>query len=390
MEGRIDTYPFEMSIAAAPVEAPLRADAAVEDKMKSAPTLPLVHRFDPLTDSRWDSFLQKHPRASLFHSSPWLRALNLTYGYAVNGYTTSPPERELENGLVACRVESWLTGRRLVSLPFSDHCEPLVDRAEDVASIIARLEEETREEQWRYVELRSFNPTPIPCSVCMTSTQYCFHEIDLRPTIQEIFANFHKDSIQRKIRRAEREKLGYEEGSSDKLLAEFYDLLTTTRRRHHVPPQSKAWFQNLRSCFQDAFKIRIARRENKPLAAMLTLKHKDTMVYKYGGSDAANNNLGPMHLVYWKAIQDAKASGLKFFDLGRTDAGQAGLITFKNRWGANQYSLTYSRFALLEYPAHLFEQSPSKVGAITARKVIALLPNRFLSLIGRALYKHIG
>src|SRR5271166_5866777 len=123
MEGRIDTYPFEMSIAA-PVELPLCANAAVEDKMKSRPTLPLVHRFDPLTDPRWDSFLQKHPRASLFHSLPWLRALNLTYGYPVNGYTTSLPDSRLENALVACRVESWLTGRRLVSLPFSDHCEP--------------------------------------------------------------------------------------------------------------------------------------------------------------------------------------------------------------------------------------------------------------------------
>ena len=37
----------------------------------------------------------------------------------------SPPDEPLENGFLFCRVESWLTGRRLVSLPFSDHCEPL-------------------------------------------------------------------------------------------------------------------------------------------------------------------------------------------------------------------------------------------------------------------------
>jgi CelD/BcsL family acetyltransferase involved in cellulose biosynthesis len=377
-----------MSVTTAPVETPC-TEPVVENTMKSSISCP-VHRFDPLNDSRWERLVQKHERASLFHSSPWLRALSSTYGYRVDGYTTSSPTEELANGIVACRVDSWLTGRRLVSLPFSDHCEPLVDRPEDVASIVARLEEEMRAEKWRYIELRSFNPIPLPRSLCLTTTQYSFHEVNLQPPLPEIFSSFHKDSIQRKIRRAEREQLGYEEGSSEKLLDEFYDLLTTTRRRHHVPPQSREWFQNLRNCFQDAFKIRIARKDKKPIAAMLTLRHKKTMVYKYGGSDSAYNNLGPMHLLYWKAIQDGKASGLQFFDLGRTDAGQAGLITFKNRWGAKQFSLTYSRFALLEYPAHLFEQSPSKVGATTARKVIALLPNRVLSLIGKALYKHIG
>ena len=87
-----------------------------------------VHRFEPLNDARWDEFLGRHSRASLFHSTPWLKALNQTYDYPVVGYTTCEPGEELKNALVFCRVESWLTGRRLVSLPFSDHCEPLVDR----------------------------------------------------------------------------------------------------------------------------------------------------------------------------------------------------------------------------------------------------------------------
>lgn len=358
--------------------------------MRDKPALPLVHRFDPLADARWDSFVQRQARASVFHSSPWLRALQQTYGYPVVGLTTSAPGQEIENAVVFCRVESWLTGRRLVSLPFSDHCEPLVDRPEDLVAIITSVEEEMRKEKWRYVEIRSFSENPMSCSLCLTKTQYSFHEIDLQPSLPELFASFHKDSIQRKIRRAEREKLDYDEGISDKLLAEFYDLLTTTRRRHHVPPQSKEWFENLRAGFKDDFKIRIARRDGQALATMLTLRHKDTMVYKYGGSDVRHNNLGSMHLLYWRAIQDAKALGLRFFDLGRTDAGQAGLITFKKRWGARQLPLTYSRFALLEYPNHLFEQSPSKVGASIPRMLIAVLPNRVASLIGKLLYKHIG
>ena len=69
------------------------------------------------------------------------------------------------------------------------------------------------------------------------------------------------------------------------------------------------------------------------MAGMLTLRHGDTLVYKYGCSNRSFNNLGGMHLLYWQAIQEAKAAGLRRFDFGRTDIDQQGLITFKKRWG---------------------------------------------------------
>src|SRR5688572_17255493 len=36
---------------------------------------------DPLTDDRWPDFLERHPRASVFHSRGWLEALKRTYRY---------------------------------------------------------------------------------------------------------------------------------------------------------------------------------------------------------------------------------------------------------------------------------------------------------------------
>ena len=333
--------------------------------------------------------MSRHPRASLFHSSPWLKALNETYGYEVVGYTTSAPNEELENALVFCRVESWLTGRRLVSLPFSDHCEPLVDRQEDLQALIASLEEETRREKWNYVEMRPLTQLAVATPLRPT-THYTFHELDLQADLETIFGNLHKDSIQRKIRRAEREKLSYEEGSSEPLLDDFYRVVELTRRRHRLPPQPKKWFQNLMSCFGDALKIRIARKDGQAVAAMLTVRHKDALIYKYGGSDARYNKFGGMHLLYWASIRDAKSSGLRTFDLGRTDADQAGLITFKSRWGAKQSLLTYSRYAPAGDSSHMFDVSHSKESSGPARKLLAYLPNRLVSFLGRALYKHVG
>ena len=188
-----------LKLLAESLPTPLVLHAGISAPCKS--TAEVAHRFDPLNDHRWDAFLARHPRASLFHSTPWLKALNQTYGYPVIGYTTAAPNEELTNAMVFCRVESWLTGQRLVSLPFSDHCEPLVEQQDDLQALIASVEEETRREKWRYFEVRPLTPIQASTSLRLTTLGYRFHELDLRPDLATIFANLHKDSTQRKIRR---------------------------------------------------------------------------------------------------------------------------------------------------------------------------------------------
>src|SRR5580692_539805 len=345
---------------------------------------------EPLKDGRWDSFLAKHPRASLFHSSAWLAALNRTYGFRPIAYTTSSAGDVLENAIVFCRVESWLTGRRLVSLPFSDHCEPLVDTSEDQALLTAALMRKVSQERWSYAELRPLEPFEVTTTLPRTAATYAFHQLDLWPGIDTIFENFHKSSTQRKIRRAEREGLVYREGSTQALLDDFYRLFTLSRKRQGLAPQSKAWFANLMECFGDALKVRVAFKDEQPIAAMITIRHKDTMTYKYGCSDVGFNRLGSMHLLFWNAIQEAKFSGLRFLDFGRTDADQQGLITFKNRWGATQSLLTYSRYGAAKKSTHIFDLYSSEWKTKAAKYGLKHISPTLLPLIGQMIYKHIG
>jgi CelD/BcsL family acetyltransferase involved in cellulose biosynthesis len=350
----------------------------------------VAHSIDPLQDRRWDEFVWRHPHASVFHSSAWLEALSRTYGYKPVAYTTSRAGQELENGMVFCRVESWLTGRRLVSLPFSDHCEPLVDTPQEFEAITASLEQEFLREKWRYIEVRPLRQLEIVTSLPHLTIPYTFHQLDLRPDIETLFRNCHKNSTQRKIVRAEREGLQYREGRTEELLDNFYTLLANTRKRHHRPPQPRHWFVNLISCFGDALKIRIALQGARPVAAVLTIRHKDTLVYKYGGSDSQSNHLGGMHLLLWRSIQEAKSAGLDCFDFGRSEAGQDGLITFKKRWGTTQANLIYSRYGLSDHVAHMFESTAGNWKARVAKRMLAHMRPSMLSLAGRALYRHVG
>jgi hypothetical protein len=117
-----------------------------------------VYEIDPLRDPRWPEFLQRKPCASVFHTRGWLEALKRTYGYEPVAYTTSSPTTsDLANGWVFCRVRSCLTGNRLVSLPFSDHCDPLVEQPEHYEELLGMLRHEREERRWKYIECRPAN-----------------------------------------------------------------------------------------------------------------------------------------------------------------------------------------------------------------------------------------
>src|SRR5579862_5749629 len=113
----------------------------------------LVAVLNPLEDSRWDAFIKKHQQSSVFHSTGWLEALHRTYGYHPVVLSTSS-QGSLDNGLVFCEIDSWITGRRWVSLPFSDHCEPLTRQISDAYAFLSALAELLHRERLRYFETR--------------------------------------------------------------------------------------------------------------------------------------------------------------------------------------------------------------------------------------------
>lgn len=159
-------------------------------------TLPIkAYSLDPLSDSRWPGFVHDHPRSSVFHSLPWLEALRRTYRYQPVAFTTSPPGAALQNSIVFCSIDSWLTGRRLVSLPFSDHCEPLFDfeSESDMTAIRDLLLEESRRKKLRYVELRPLNSPALVGLGLRCCRNYIVHRLDLTPGLDVLYRNLHKE-----------------------------------------------------------------------------------------------------------------------------------------------------------------------------------------------------
>jgi Acetyltransferase (GNAT) domain len=369
-----------------------------------------MYWIDPVRDPRWADLIARHPQASLFHTPSWLEALHRTYGYRPVALTSAPPGADLVDGIPFCEVKSWISGSRLVSLPFSDHCQPLLQNMEDLAPFTEHLRRDCNRLRWEYVELRlagqtNFGPqspnAPVKSegqheensAVSLNDSvsgfakydEYNFHKIDLRTDLKTLFNSLHKSCIQRKIHRAEREGLAYEAGRSESNLTKFYRLLLLTRRRHGLPPQPLTWFRNLRDCLGEGLTIRIASQKSQPIAAILTLQYKGTIVYKYGCSDAAFHSLGAMPMLFWKTIQTGKQHGAQELDLGRSDLDNQGLTAFKRHLGASCSELTYFRLGRDRNHA-----STSVLPWQIARSVFARMPGRLAQIAGSVLYRHMG
>jgi hypothetical protein len=347
-----------------------------------------IHTFNPLVDNRWDAFVACHPRASAFHQRAWLDALFRTYGYEPVVFTTSSPTTELRNGLVFCHVKSWLTGHRLVSLPFSDHCEPLCDSSEEMDSLIRYSQAVLERQGWQYLELR-----PVNEDFCQTDAgtsfrpagNYFLHVVDLGPDLGDIFRSLDRDSVQRRIRRAEHAGLVEKCGFSLDLLKDFYGLFVKTRGRHHLPPPPYAWFQNLIRCLGEALEIRVAYKNENPIAAILTLRFRRIGYFKYGCSDAQFHRFGATPWLLWRAIAAAKASGATEFDMGRTQEDNPGLLTFKNHWVSRHKRLVYRRF-----PGTQTIDMVDGWKLELAKRAFSHMPQTLLAVTGNLLYRHIG
>jgi CelD/BcsL family acetyltransferase involved in cellulose biosynthesis len=347
-----------------------------------------VFELNPLTDATWDHFVERHPHGGVFHTGAWLRALRDTYQYQPTVFTTSAPGTPLANGMLFCEVDSWLTGRRLVSLPFSDHCDPLVASSTEARELVEHLRTIMATGKYRYIEFR-----PSATATCIgescdaaCSERFLLHSLPLDLPLGELFHKLHKDCIQRKIRRAERECLRYAKGRTDLLLQQFYQLLLRTRRRHSLPPQPFQWFRNLSSCLGDRLAVHVAYKADQAVAAIIALNFKETVTYKYGCSDERSANLGGTPFLFWKIIEESKNAGARWLDLGRTDSDNSGLATFKERLGAERQVLNYYRFS---ESSGVRDPRKSWVTPLV-RRAFAHIPDSLLVASGRLLYRHIG
>jgi len=341
-----------------------------------------VRLFDPLAADAWDDLLTSNTRATFFHCSNWARVLCATYGHVPHYLGLMGGQRALAL-LPILEVNSPLTGRRGVALPFSDECGLLCSGASDGDAILQAALELGRARRWKHFELRGDIPT-IPRPAPWVA--YVGHKVDLSGGTAAVFARFD-GSVRRAIRKAEKARVETRVLNTLEAMRMFYALHCQTRRKHGVPPQSFSFFRNV---FEHVLKpgggfIVAATHEGQPIAAGVFVHHGAAGLYKFGASDQSFLNLRGNDLVMWEAMKWYASRGYSRFSMGRTARSNEGLRRFKCGFGAREYPINYFRYDLRREA--FVAGKDEKPGWING--ALRLTPMTVFRMIGRVFYAHL-
>ena len=317
--------------------------------------------------------------ATLFHHPVWLRLLAARYRYGFEAACLVDDDGRVVAGLPWGRIESRLTGKRLVAVPFSDACPPLLDGASE--DDLARAVDERRQHAGLGLEIR-WGMDAVPGSVSVH--RYWRHTLALEPDADAV-AKRARSGIRRGASKARREGLSFKRGTDGQALDTFYGLHLQTRKHQGVPTQSKRFIDGLLPLFEAGHGfVGLVYDGDRAIAAAVFLQLREHLIYKYGASDRAALSRRPNNLLFAEVIRWACEAGCRELDFGRTDLHQDGLREFKLGWGADESPLhhTYAGMAV-----------PDDGDSTIQRLLVPAIrhsPASVSRLIGVALYRHFG
>ena len=356
----------------------------LEDEMKLEIT-------NPSDDLRWDEYVKNHSLGSIFHHSAWKEVIEKTFSHVRPMYcVVENPKKNILGCVPLFFVKSWLTGGRLVSLPFSLFCDPLVDSMDVFDVLVEGILDKQKELNASFIEMRTrTNGKYFGNTDFKAFSGFKNHTLSLQPDLETMKKSFHRSCVRQHINRAEQSNLSVREASSVEDVRIFYELNCMTRKKFGVPPKPFKFYKNMWDILspKNMLGILIAFYENQPVCSILYLKFKQSVHAEYMGTNDAFIKYNPNILLFWKAIQKAKEEGYHSFDFGSSSSSNSRLIQFKRRWGTVEEDLTHHYFPGIKGVSAGFENSKKyKILTYISHK----MPDGLFKMTGQLLYNHLG
>lgn len=340
-------------------------------------------RLDPLALPQWDAHVATHPGATIFHSAAWARVLHETYGHTPF-YLGRIEVGRCHDVLPIMEVSSTLTGRRGVTLPFTDFCQPLAASEQSAARNWDQSLALGRDRGWKYFECRG--PGTAPAGACPALAFYG-HELDLALPEHKLFGAFDP-GVRRAIRKAQGEQLEIKIKTDLAAVRAFYALHCRTRQGHGVPPQPFRFFASIhRHLLAHGLGWVIqAHYQDRLVASAVFFQFGQRAVYKFGASDRSFQSLRPNNLLMWEAIKWCAARGFTSLHFGRTSLANEGLRRFKLGFGAREERLECFRYDFRRGGfVTTTDRAEGRLNTLFRR-----LPLPVLRFLGAALYPHLS
>ena len=339
---------------------------------------------NPLNYPKWDELLLSTRGYSFFHTSNWARVLSEAYHYNPVYFALINTANFLI--LIPCMdMKSFFSGRKGVSLPFSDYCEPIVAEKVSFKDVLNHLIQYGKKAGWKFFEIRGGSNS---LHECPHSSYYYSHTLDLAEKNEgQLFSNF-RSNTRRNIKKAMKEGVEVKICQSHESVKEFYRMNCITRKKHGLPPQPYSFFDKLHAhvISKNLGLVALASYSNRNIAGALFCHFGGKAIYKYGASDISYQHLRANNLIMWEAIRWYAQKGYESFCFGKTDPQHKGLLQFKKGWGAREHIIKYYKYDLRN---DLFVTENSMVSGFH-NKIFNNMPMPLLKITGKLFYKYMG
>ena len=305
---------------------------------------------DPARDARWDSFVDKAQRSSIFHHSSWKKVIGTTFKAAPLYAAVEDGEKTIRSGIPFFLKKGVLTGGSLISLPFSDYCDLLTDDPEEFRALWQAVLDEGAAKGTRFVEIRTRDKGGIDLEEfgLKKTRTYLNHFLKVSEDLEFMEKKVIEKSYRYDIRQARKSGLELRSASTEQEMAVYYKLYLATRRHQGLPPLPYDFFRNVWNILSPCKMayLFLAYWGEQAVAGILLLRHKNLLYALSNSSDRRFLEKKPNHLLWWKSIELAVELGLEGFDFGRTSHGNKGLRFFKTRWGAEEIGISHYRYGM--------------------------------------------
>ena len=289
------------------------------------------------------------------------------------------------SGLAYCELDD-AVGPRIVSLPFTDTCDPLVGDGRGLGR-----------RSWHPLSRRGV-PVHLRCRddrIAEADPRFRvvkrarWHVVDVDRPADEIWAALDP-SARRAIRRARAGGVEVRRLEGEDAVARFHEMHVALRKsKYRLLAQPRAFFTALMARFGPlgSWLPLGAYVDDELVAVTVYLRWGDVLYYKFNTSSAAGLHVRPNNVLLWEGVLLAQSEGCRTLDLGPSDDDQPGLIRFKRHHCGVESEVRFLRHDPPGWTDHRGDVM-ADLGRATQALTAPSVPDAVTAAGGDALYRY--
>ena len=309
----------------------------------TAPTVRLANFGDPQDRARLPAWLEAREDATAFHAIAWGEAVTKSTGHDYLPLIAEDAQGSITGFLPLHAVHSPLFGRAMVSAGFA--VDGGIIAADDVSA------QALGEAGWQLAERYSAPTLELRGGWLPDDPRWTIKS-DAHAGFVAVLVADGPDADQKQLDRVPRKQraevrkglandLVVRTGASALDREQHYAVYAESVRNLGTPVFPRALFEAVLDGLGDNADILTVLHNDVPVASVLNLYHRGTVMPFWGGGVWAARGLRANDIMYYALMNHARRRGCSRFDFGRSKVG-SGAFAFKKNWGFEPSPLSYA------------------------------------------------